>query len=154
MSMSAFPHGTVAKAGESVGVFDISSIDGVYRCEDDDGFTQSGDLLVNDSGTVFWDGDSVGGIDESDRWWTTGETPTGTWHVRLTFDSGTNTYSSGAATGSWIAVSTAPNWFFSVSSSGGPNLTEGNWTLAWSDDAGSTTHDSVAINIEHFERSP
>lgn len=141
-------------AGGYKGAFDISSIDGVYRCEDDNGQTQSGDLLVNDSGTVFWDGDPVGGIDENDRWWTTGFTPTGTWHVKLDYVSGTNTYSSGAATGSWIAISTAPNWFFSVSSSGGPNLTEGDWNLKFSDDGGSTTYDSVNINIEHFERSP
>ena len=139
-------------SGHGKGQFDISSIDGTYQSVDEDGFTVTGSLNVQSGGGCVWTGD-IFGSNETDDWWLPNGTVSGTWHVRLTFDSGTDVHSGGAALNTWLAV--GQTWNFSKAHNGGPDpeTLTGNYTLSWSDDAGSTTHDSVAIAISMQEQS-
>lgn len=135
------------------GAFDISSIDGGYLALDEDGFSQTGNLSVKTTGAVDWTGDTLGSS-EGDDWWLPNNTIAGTWHVQLTFDSGTNVYSSGESLSTWLEINTDRQWNFSRASAGGPSSSVGNYTLAFSNDGGSTTYDSVAIAITMEEQSP
>jgi len=139
-------HGTIA------GAFDISGIDGTYQSTDEDGQTVSGTLATDADGNVTWTGDFLG-TNENDDWWLPNGSVQGTWHVKLTYNSGTNQRSGGTADDTWTAIGSF-SMSFSKGSNGGPDSSVGNYTLAFSDDGGSTTHDSVAIAITLFEQSP
>ena len=134
------------------GVFDISSVGSGYTSVDEDGQTVSGTLAVASDGGVNYTGDLLG-TNASDRFWTTGYNPVGTWHVKLTFISGTNSRSGGTANDTWTAVGSF-SMSFSKASAGGPDQATGTWTLAFSDDGGSTTHDSKSITITMQEQAP
>jgi hypothetical protein len=135
------------------GAFDISSIDGAYSSTEEDGFTTTGSLTVGSAGNVDYTGDTLG-TTENDDWWLPNGTVQGTWHVKLTHDSGTNQRSSGTALNTWTAVgSFTMNFSKAHNGSPDPDSTIGNYTLSFSDDGGSTTHDSVAITITLQEQS-
>jgi hypothetical protein len=136
------------------GAFDISNIDGNYQARDSDGQTVTGSLLVGSTGNVDWTGDFEG-TNENDDWWLPNGTVLGTWHVKLAWDNdgSDNQRSGGTADNTWVAVGSF-NMSFSKASAGGPDFTSGNYTLSFSDDGGSTTHDSVGITIILNESSP
>ncbi len=135
------------------GAFDISSIDGTVQANDEDGQTVTGNIQVTIVGAVDWTGD-IFGTTESDDWWLPNGTVSGTWHVRLSYSSGDPIYSSGSGLGTWLELSSNRTWNFSKASVGGPDTDSGDYTLAFSDDAGSTTHDSVTITINLNEQAP
>ena len=137
----------------TAGAFDISGIDGTYQSNDSNGQTVSGTLATDADGNVTWTGDLLG-TNENDDWWLPNGSVQGTWHVKLTYSSGTNQRSSGTADDTWTAVGSF-SMSFSKATGGGPDpdSTVGNYTLAFSDDAGSTTHDSVAIAITLSEQA-
>ena len=151
----ALPTLLLARLGagnQLLGSFDISNIDGTYQGNDEDGFSTTGTLVVGSAGNVDWTGDTLG-TSEGDDWWVPNNTVQGTWHVKLVHDSGTNQRSGGTALNTWTAVGSF-SMSFLKGSNGGPDDTVGNYTLSFSDDGGSSTHDSVAIAITLFEQSP
>ncbi len=81
------------------------------------------------------------------------ETDSASWHVKITFDSGTDLRSGGMANDTWTQLSTAPVMLF-ASTAGGEDTRAGVYTVSLSDDGGSTTHDSKQITITHFTLAP
>jgi len=134
------------------GAFTIASVDGGYASTDADGFTVTGSLATSATGVITWTGDTLGS-NENDTWWLPVGTVVGSWHVKLTYNSGTNQRSGGTADDTWTAVGSF-SMNFSKATAGGPDVTTGNYTLAFSDDGGSTTHDSVAVTITLTEQAP
>lgn len=127
----------------------------VLRAEEEDGQTVTGTLDINRDGSINWDGDVSTGDDETHNYWSKQVgTPGDLMHVRISFSSGTNVYSSGAGLASWLALSSNRQWVFTKASGGGPELSEGDFTVEFSFDGGSTVEDTITINVELFERSP
>lgn len=133
------------------GAFDITTISN-HTSVDADGQTVSGTLAVAADGSADWTGDTFG-TSENESWWLPEGTVVGTWHVKVTYDSGTNQRSSGTALNTWTAVGSF-SMGFSKASAGGPDSTTGNYTIHFSDDGGSTTYDSKAFSITLQEQAP
>ena len=135
------------------GEFDITTTGvGNFTSVDADGQTVSGTLAVDADGDIHYTGDTFG-TNADDRWWTAGFNPTGTWHVKVAYDSGTNQRSSGTALNTWTAVGSF-SMGFSKASAGGPDSTTGNYTISFSKDGGSTTFDSTSFSITLNEQAP
>jgi hypothetical protein len=78
------------------------------------------------------------------------------YHVKVTYDSvgsSSNTYLSGAGLGTWLPLTSARSWLFRYNTSG-PNLQISNFTVAFSDDGGSTTLDSFTFSMRHDHPGP
>lgn len=115
--------------------------------EPTNGNTTTGTLTVNTDGSIAWTGDAGGTNETGHTWWYPVGLPKGTWHVKLSYSSGTNQYASGSGLGSWLALSAQRTWTFSKATSGsGGGSTSGVYLLEFSNDGGSTTYDSVSIN--------
>ena len=137
------------------GFFSLDLGDNAFTSiEPTNGLNTTGTLAIATDGGVDYTGDT-GGTNEAHSWWNPDPgVPVPTWHVKLVYDSGTNQYSSGSGLSSWVAVSGAPSWTFVKTTSGtGGGSTVGNYTLSFSRDAGSTTHDSVAFSVTLQEDS-
>lgn len=78
---------------------------------------------------------------------------TSEWSVRLTFDSGTDVYTSGDGLNTWDLLSSNRSWTFSRTATG-PSTAVGNYTFAISRDGGSTVFDSVALTVSLENESP
>ena len=147
----------LARGGATVGSFLLSK-NSTNTSVDADGQTVTGALDVLTDGSVDYTGDLFG-TNETGSWWDPHPgTVSGTWHCRLSFVSGTNQYTTGSGLGTWLQCDPTGGsnrgWNFSKASAGGPDSTVGNYTLAFSDDAGSTTFDSVNIAITLQEQAP
>jgi len=137
------------------GFFSLDLGDNAFTSiEPTNGLNTTGTLAIATDGGVDYTGDT-GGTNEAHSWWNPDPgVPVPTWHVKLVYDSGTNQYSSGSGLSSWVAVSGGPSWTFVKTTSGtGGGSTVGNYTLSFSRDAGSTTHDSVAFSVTLQEDS-
>ena len=115
------------------------------------GQTVDGQFDIYADGRIEWTGDA-GGTNESDWWWfpTGTGNPSGTWHVRLQYVSGTNQSKSlgSDAINTWHDLSAATRTFkFEKTTSGsGGGSTDGVYTLEFSNDGGSTTYDTLDVN--------
>jgi len=152
--MHALLH-AMAVGMQNAGAFllDLPGADDAFYAEDVNGQTVTGTLDVKADGSIDWTGDTSGVDELGGTWWD--GTPVGTWHVRLTYTSGTNQYISGDGLNTWDELNIDRTWVFQKTTSGGPDQTDGVYLLEFSDDAGSSVHDSVSINdISLFEESP
>jgi hypothetical protein len=75
------------------------------------------------------------------------------YHVRVTYLSGANNYSSGAGLSTWLALTSDRLWTF-VEQRSGPDSGTSTWTVAFSDDGGSTTLDSFVFEDRRSWDSP
>jgi len=75
------------------------------------------------------------------------------YHVKVTHLVGVNNYSSGDTEDAWVALTTDRSWQF-VEQRVGPDSGTATWTVAFSDDGGSTTLDSFVFQDERSWDSP
>lgn len=75
------------------------------------------------------------------------------YHVKLTIISGANNYSSGDTEDAWLAITSDRAWGF-VEQRTGPDSGTTTWTVAFSDDGGSTTLDSFVFEDRRSWDSP
>jgi len=136
--------------------FSLNLGDNDFLSTDADGQTVTGSLAILSTGEITWTGDIFGSNENGHTWFAPIGSTDGTgWSVRLSFTSGTNSYSSGAALDTWHLLTTSRTFNFSKATAGGPDSADGIWLLEFSDDGGSTVFDSVSIDdISMFEQAP
>jgi len=76
------------------------------------------------------------------------------FHVRVTHLSGANNYNSGSGLASWVALTANASWSFVEQQEGPTGTVTSTWTVAFSDDGGSTTLDSFVFSDRRSWDSP
>ena len=140
----------------AAGAFLLDLADNLFDSLEEHGSNTTGTLNVRNTGEIIYTGDYLGTNESGHTWFSPiGGTDGTGWHVKLSYTSGTNQYSSGAGLAAWLACTSHRAWTFLKSTSDGPNSTSGVYLLEFSDDAGATTYASVSINdITLTEQSP
>lgn len=122
-----------------------------------DGQNCTGTLVFLANGTWTWDGDTLG-TDDSGVWWKNASTmvpPGARWSVRIVQDSGDDQSVGGLNLNQWYALSSNRTWTFNKTTAGGPDSTNGVYTVSFSNDGGSSVYDSVEIDdITLTEQAP
>ena len=131
-----------------------TTVDGL----EDDGFNISGVVYVDNDGRVRAKEDlqDVFTTTQRDDYWSiTPVTGVGAgYHIKLTPVSSSSFYSSGDSLSTWLDLTTSRAWNF-VEAQGGPTGTiTQDYTLAISDDGGSTTLDTMTITLSYRWLSP
>ena len=149
--------------GSLIGAFcgSLPPISQFYLALDDTTITAS-DLQGNNVTAVFnvYASDGVifvncdNSTDVDGTWWING-TPSGTWHMKMAYDSGDTQDYSGETMGSWVALTGDPQYyqFQKTPGGGGEDETNANYTFSLSDDGGSTTYDSISFSLRLLENS-
>lgn len=145
----------ILASANSKGAFLLDLANDMFRSTDEDGFSQSGSLVVAADGEVSYVGDAQGTNETGHTWWSPiGSAISGTWHVKINHLTGVNRLSAGDAEDVWHALSSDRTFTVSRASVGGPDIDTSTYDLAFSDDAGSTVHANVTVTIELEENSP
>lgn len=132
----------------------ISIGDTSYESIDADGQTLTGTLTISQSGAITYTGDSLGSNENGTWYLPANRLVADNWSVMLSYVSGTNQWTSGTALATWTAITSSRTFTVSKVSNGGPDFTNGVYTLAFSKDGGSTTYMSQNIDITLTEESP
>jgi len=130
------------------------TVDGV----DESGFNISDIIYVDNDGRVRAredDRDVFTTTQIDDYWSITPVTGVGAgYHIKLTPVSGSSWYSGGDTLSTWHDLTTSRSWNFTESDTGPTGVVTQSYTLAISDDGGSTTLDTMTIVLSYEWLSP
>ncbi len=124
---------------------------------DSEGFAATGNLYYDADGGVrkFQESGGSGAITDQTPWSSSHPNETGGagWSVRLTHQTGVDTYASGSGLNVWLALSANRSWQF-VGPDSGPSTELGTYLIELSNDGGTTVFDSGTLTVSLENEGP
>lgn len=159
MASSADSSGTTAASAGGGPTFGLTGTPETHTGSEDDSFQITGNLYVDRDGGLRKRQENHGSFtttqygtysngDESDA--TFGDS----YHVRVTNTNTPDIYASGSGLGTWLALTSDRSWQFQETRGGPDSNTSTTYTIAFSDDGGSTTLDSFVVSWNWSWDSP
>lgn len=159
MSVSTGVYGVMGAAIDAGAIFGLTGTPETITCNESDGFQITCNLYVDRDGDLRKRHENYGSFVTTDfGGYANGDDPvTGfgdDYHVRVTHTAGGDIYASGSGLGTWLALTSDRSWQFQETRGGPDSNTTTQYTVAFSDDGGTTTLDSFVLSFNLSWDSP